>query len=138
MRHFEAKIRRDEYTTYSTRVPEWELQVLEMMFDPENVTRTGESTTVDREYPSGGYEFDRLTKAYGIDNSTGTSYVSQVFGNGGLGIRALERLMREERSDEGSVEHVLDAPAAPADGKKVRQAGPRKVKAASSADPLFD
>jgi len=127
MRHYHAKITRDPHTVYSVSVPEWELSILEFTFDPENVERTGEFTTIDREYPSAEFEYDRLARAYGADPKSGVPHVASVFGAAGAGIRALKRIMLEERDSEGAKQSKAFS------AKKGRP----KIAAASAGDPLL-
>jgi hypothetical protein len=128
MRHYEVKIKRDTQTTYVVQVPEWEIPLLEYVFEQGNIDRLEGVVKFDREYPSADYEFDRLARAYGKDPQTGETYVSKVYGNAGIGIRALKKLMIDERTAEDSEPVHVAKVAQP---KRQRQAAP------SAGDPLL-
>lgn len=101
MRHVEVKIKRDTQTTYVVSVPEWEVPIIEFLYDDGNVEQLETVTTIDREYPSAEYEFDRLTKAYGKDSDTKVPIVAAVYGNAGAGVRALKKAMLDAQTAEG-------------------------------------
>jgi hypothetical protein len=127
MRHVEVKITRDTQTAVAKAVPEWEIPVLEFIYDSVNVERTGEYVTVNREYPSAEFEYDRLCKAYGKDNQSGVPHAASVFGNAGVGIRALKKIMLDERAAE-------TAESSPAEVTKPAR---KRRAVASSGDPLL-
>lgn len=123
MRHVEVKVKRDTQTTYVVTIPEWEIPILEYIFDEGNVERIGDGVVLEREYPSAEFEFDRLEKIYGKDSETKKTFASEVYGNAGVGIRNLKRAMLEAQEADGH------EPVKPQ--KRVAKV------AASSADPLL-
>lgn len=91
MRYVRVKVKRDTLTTYSRSLPEWEIPVLEYIFEAGNIEREEVFEQVAAGYPDAGLEFDRLVRAYGSDPENGIPHVASVYGNGGIGIRALKR-----------------------------------------------
>lgn len=128
MRHYELSIKRDTQTTFVVSVPEWEIPLYEFIFEQGNVERLEKIEKLDREYPSAEYEFDRLARAFGKDAQTGETYVSKVYGNAGVGMRALKALMLSEKAAEDSEPVHVE--------KRVRVARERKA-APSASDPLL-
>ena len=66
-----VKVIRDVNTVYNRAVPEWEIPVLTFIFDEGNVTPQVSFEIVDRPYPEGGSEYDRLVRRYGSDTKSG-------------------------------------------------------------------
>lgn len=128
MRHYEISVKRDTQTTFVVSVPEWEIPLYEFIYDQGNVEKLGNVTKLEREYPSADYEFDRLARAFGKDPQTGETYVSKVYGNAGIGTRALKKLMLDERTAEDSEPVHVEKVAKVA---RVRQSAP------SASDPLL-
>ena len=111
MRHVRVKIVRDQNTVHSTTVPRWEVPVIGFMFDDGNVTETGESVKLDREYPDPAAEFERLATVYGSDSKSGVPHVASVYGNAGQGVRALAKAIAEAKvEDEAEEEAPKPAP----------------------------
>jgi hypothetical protein len=104
MLYAHVKITRDTNTTYHRAMPEWEIPVLEFIFDPGNVTKLGTTEKVERAYPSAAEEFSRLTQAYGSDPKTDIPHVASVFGQQGAGVRALGRMIDEAKAAEAEAE----------------------------------
>lgn len=117
MRYVKLKVVRDTNTVYPRSVPEWEVAVLEFIFEDGNVQRLGTFEKVTHsDYPDAGAEFDRLTRAYGADPQSGVPYVASVYGNASAGIRALARAI--EAAKEADAEADADADAKPAPRKR--------------------
>ena len=112
MRYVQLKVVRDTNTVYPRAVPEWEVAVLEFIFEDGNVQRTGSFEKVTHsDYPDAGAEFDRLTRAYGADPQSGVPYVASVYGNAQAGIRALAKAIEAAKAEEaGGVEDSKPAP----------------------------
>lgn len=127
MRYVQLKIVRDTNTVYPRSVPEWEVPVLEFIFEEGNVQRTGSFEKVTHsDYPDASAEFDRLMRAYGADPQSGVPYVAAVYGNASAGIRALAKAIE----------------AAKAEGEETAASEPepvqrRRAKAASRVDSLL-
>lgn len=100
MRHVRVNVKRDQNTVTTREIPEWEVPVLEMIFEDGNVQRIDGETAVDREYPGASFEFDRLVRAYGADPQSGVPYVAAVYGQAQAGIRALARAIDAARDEE--------------------------------------
>lgn len=121
MRYVRVKVKRDTNTMYNRSVPEWEIPILEFIFEAGNVEVTDEFETLDRALPDAAYEFDRLVRAYGSDPQSGVPYAASVYGQERAGVKALAEAMR------GSSEADEPAPPTRARGRS------RK---AAEADPL--
>ena len=90
-----VKVIRDVNTVYNRAVPEWEIPVLTFIFDEGNVTPQGSFEIVDRPYPEGGSEYDRLVRRYGSDTKSGVPFAASVYGVGIAGIKTLQGLIDE-------------------------------------------
>lgn len=137
MRHALVKVVRDTQTTYSRGVPEWEIAVLEFIFEDGNVSRLGTYEPVpDRDYPEAVNEFERLVLAYGSDPQSGVPYVASVYGNAGAGVRALGKAIAEAKADEAeAAEAEAEAKRRPAPAAAT---APRKARAPrAAADALL-
>jgi hypothetical protein len=111
MRYERVKIKRDTNTVHNREAPEWEIPVLEFIFEDGNVERTGVYLTDDKEYPDAVREFDRMTKAYGADVQTNVPHVASVYGNARAGVRALDKAIEAAKlEDEDAAEEVEVAP----------------------------
>lgn len=104
MRYERVKITRDPHTSYTREMPTWEAPVVEFIFGPEAVSRTGIFVNVPREYPSAADEFDRLTRAYGKDTKSDIAHVASVYGQSHAGIKALQRAINEDRAESAAAE----------------------------------
>jgi len=101
MRHVRVKIKRDTNTMHNCSVPEWEVPILENIFEDGNVEVTDEFVVAsDSEYPEANSEFKRLTDAYGKDPDSGVSYAALTYGNGGRGVKALRQAIEQSEEDE--------------------------------------
>lgn len=100
MRYERVMIKRDTNTVHNRAVPQWEIPVLEFIFEDGNVTPTGVYEEVAGEYPEANVEFNRLTQRYGADPQNGTPYVAAVYGNAGVGIRALRKAIAESEVED--------------------------------------
>lgn len=119
MRHVVVKIKRDQNTVASRAVPEWEVAVLEYIFEEGNVERTETFEKVSHiEYPDAGVEFNRLVQRYGADPQSGVPYVASVFGNAGAGVRALRNAIEEAKDIEAEADGT--PPPAPVSTPKRR------------------
>lgn len=87
-----AQIRISERHTQQVIVAEWELPILQAMH--ADVQETGE-TLVNRKPPGAEDEFNRLVNRYksvvNEDGSKGLPYAVSVYGQFGVGTKALER-----------------------------------------------
>lgn len=96
VKYVRVHVRRSELHTTETAVPLWELPVLQAVHG--DVTVIGE-TLVEREPPSASEEFERLLKRYKQsrtdDGALSLPYVATVYGQFGVGEKALERAIRE-------------------------------------------
>lgn len=113
MRYVDVKITRDIQTVYNRAVPEWEIPVLEYIFDSGNVERLPTTQKIDREYPNPAEEFDRLSRAYGSDPKTDIPHVASVYGNAGAGVRALMKVIEEAKVFEVELDAEAAAPPVP-------------------------
>ncbi len=112
MRYERVKVKRDSNTVHSKDVAPWEVPVLEFIFEQGNVEPTGLFVEVDREYPDAAREFDRLTKCYSSDPQSGVPYVASVYGNAGVGVRALRKAIEDAaEQDEAAKEEKVQAHA---------------------------
>ena len=101
MQYVICKIKRDTNTVHHKSVPMWEVPLLEFLFEDGNVEVTDELEDVNgMEYPDPAFEFDRLTRAYGSDNKSGVPHVAAIYGNAGVGVRALAKAMAEAKAAE--------------------------------------
>lgn len=136
MRYQRVEVKRDTNTTYVRDVPEWEVPILEFIFEEGNVkptekfidvtaqyagktARVGEENVATRDaagYPvQAAVEFDRLVRAYGADSQSGVPYVASVYGQASAGVRALGRAIQDAKAAEAEA-----APKAAGRAKKVR------------------
>lgn len=110
MRHALVKIIRDTQTVTSKGVPEWEVAILEFIFEGNvhpMLDKAGDpifETLTDRDYPTAASEFDRLTRCYGEDPQNGVPYVAAVYGQAGAGIRSLGRAIADAKAAEAASE----------------------------------
>ncbi len=95
MRHIMCEVRRSEISSIATKVLPWDIPVLEFLHGVENVIVHGECDE-HRVIDGPQQEFTRMENAYGRDPETNQSYVSQVYGNGGIGIAKLAQFMDEQ------------------------------------------
>lgn len=119
MRYVRVTVKRDTQTTYVRDVPEWEVPMLEFIFEPGNVVRDGSKfVAVEGEYPEAADEYGRLAGAYGADRKSGVPFVASVYGEGPRGIRELKRSIEAAKADE------LNAAKTPTARRKAIQADP--------------
>lgn len=107
MRYERVMIKRDTNTVHNRAVPQWEIPILEFIFEDGNVTPTGVFEEVAGEYPEANVEFNRLTQRYGADPQNGTPYVAAVYGNAGVGIRALRKAIADAQVDDSEAEPAV-------------------------------
>lgn len=116
MRYARVTIKRDTNTVHNRAVPEWEVPILELIFEAGNVTRTGQHDKVEGEYPDAEGELARLKAFYGTDTESKTAFAEMVFGLGNNGVRNLRKVieaaMAEEDEAEGEEEVPPPAPVA--------------------------
>lgn len=122
MRLERCKITRDVNTVYNRAVSEWELPVLQYVFDAGNVVRTGQFEVSDREYPEAASEFARLASRYGSDPQSDQPYVEIVYGQGRIGVREMEKLIKETQAAE-------ETKPKPAKVKSAKKSGKRRASA---------
>ena len=109
MRHHHVTIKRDTQTSQTKGVPAWEVPVLEFIFEDGNVERLETSELVpDQTYPEAAAEFNRLERAYGVDSQSGVPHVASVYGQAGIGIRALRKAIDEAKAEDAKLD-VKDA-----------------------------
>lgn len=114
MRYVHLKVVRDTNTVYTRAVPEWEVPVLEFIFEDGNVQRTGSFEKVTHsDYPDAGVEFDRLIRAYGADPTSGVPYVASVYGNAGAGIKELGKAIAAAKAEDEAGDAGADSKPAP-------------------------
>lgn len=127
MRYLRVKITRDQNTVHNRAVPIWEIPVLEYLFgdgnlveteDYEEVTPQAGQTKV--EYPDAREEFENLSKRYGNDTESKLPFVALVYGNAGVGVRALRKAINEAKvEDEIAAKESAKKPkAAPKPARK--------------------
>jgi hypothetical protein len=113
MRYVEVKVTRDTNTVYNKTVPEWELPVLEFIFEQGNVELRDGVTRDARPYPTAEDEFDRLARSYGSDAQTNVPFVASVYGQAGRGIRALAKAIEQCKAmDKATADEPAIAPQA--------------------------
>ncbi len=121
MRYERIKVKRDTNTVYVREVPEWEVPVIEFIFEEGNIERTGTFVDVTSQYhgqtiragdetktvrDEAGYpvdaakEFQRLAAAYGADQKSGVPHVASVYGQASAGVRALARAIADAKAAE--------------------------------------
>jgi hypothetical protein len=102
IKHHVLEVRRDELLTVSRIVPAWELPVLQAIHGADAITEVGE-TSLERELPNAGDEYHRLENRYGKskkdDNSDGPTYISLVYGENIMGVRALNAAIQGAAED---------------------------------------
>lgn len=94
MRYINCTVRRSELSSIATSVLPWDIPVLEFLHGVENVTVTGEEDK-PAQVDSAQAEYTRMEQAYGKDSETQQTFVSQVYGNGGMGVAKLAAFMTE-------------------------------------------
>lgn len=119
MRYVAVKVTRDTNTVYNRLVPEWEVPVLEFIFEEGNVTREERFARNADPYPEVNAEFDRLVRAYGADVQTGVPYVASVYGQAARGVKMLERAIVE--AEDIDLEELANPPPLPVIVKKARR-----------------
>lgn len=120
MQYVVVKVKRDTNTVHHKVVPAWEVPVLEFIFEEGNIEHTDEREDAPgKEYPEAGFEFDRLTRAYGADPQSGVAYVASVYGQAGAGIRALKAAIAAAREDDKA--NPIEAIPAPVPAKRARR-----------------
>jgi hypothetical protein len=95
MRYVTVKVTRDTNHSHAGDVAPWEIPILELIHDSGNVTELGD-VTVDRDPPEAHDEYVRLESRYGRDVEKGMSYVAQIYGQAGAGVRALQAAIEKE------------------------------------------
>ena len=125
MRYVRVRVTRDTNTVHNSLVPQWEIPVLEYIFEDGNVKVTDEFESNAREYPNAGAEFGRLIKAYGSDPKSGIPYAVGAYGEGRVGMKAL-------------ADAIAEAKAADPDGASPQPTPTRRsTPKAHEADPLL-
>jgi hypothetical protein len=128
MRYTRVKVKRDTNTVHNKTVPEWEIPLLEFIFEDGNVEVLEEYENVQaREYPTPAAEYQRLTQVYGSDPQSGVPYVASVYGQAQAGVRALAKAMESARAEELADANELPAPKPVA----------RRKRASAEADALL-
>jgi len=99
--HFvKVNVLRDETATMNIAVAAWEVPVLEAKHGEERLT-IGETVEVKgREWPTDARsEMQRLSKLYGVTGAgdEALSFAERVYGAGSMGVKALERAMKDAR-----------------------------------------
>lgn len=130
MRYERVQIARDTNTVVSRLVPEWEIPVIEFIFDDGNVTRTGEFSFDDKEYPTAEVEYDRLMRAYGSDIKSNVPHVGSVYGQSRAGLRAIRKVIEDAKLEDAEIRAEAEQTPAPAPA-------PRAAKGRKSA-PVVD
>ena len=103
MRFRKVNILRDETTAILHLVAEWEIPLLEAKYGDERLSLGELVEAKNREWPMDAKsEFQRLASQYG---RTGTgdnalSFVERVYGGGSVGVKNLERAMKEARASK--------------------------------------
>ena len=123
MRYVQVKVKRDPHTSYVRDVPEWEIPILEFIFEEGNVERLENYTDVDTPWPAPKQEFERLCGVYGKDTESGIPFAASVYGQAGVGVRALGR--------------EIEAARQAADAAKPRRAASRSRRTAEVDDSLL-
>ena len=100
MRYERVSVKRDTNTVHNNAIPQWEIPVLEFLFEAGNVTPLGEFVNVAKEYPEATSELERLAKVYGSDAKSGIPHAHSVFGTGRKGIRELQKLIDDARAED--------------------------------------
>lgn len=111
-------VNRSEVSVLRVAVAPWEVPVLVAVNGDDRCIVEGETPARrDYEYPDARSEYERLETKYGIDNTSGQSFVGMVYGVGSLGI---ERLAKE-------IEKASDADSAVALAAEMGPAGDAEV-----------
>lgn len=111
MRYERVKVKRDVNTVHNREVAPWEVPVLEFIFEDGNIEPLDEFVTVNRAYPTGESEMDRLIRVYGSDPQSGVAYANSVFGNARAGVKNLQKLIDEARAnDEAAAKEPVPTP----------------------------
>lgn len=107
MRHLRVKITRDQNTVHNRAVPIWEIPVLEYLFGDGNLVETEDYVEVTPKagqsvvgYPDAREEFEDLAKRYGVDTESKLPFVALVYGNAGVGVRALRKAIAEAKAED--------------------------------------
>lgn len=111
MRYERVRIKRDTNTIHNRAVPDWEIPVLEYLFDRGNVEKTGIFVEVAGDYPDPREEFERLAQRYGSDNKSGTPHICEVYGTAMMGVRALSKAIDEAKAADEEAAGATKAPA---------------------------
>lgn len=128
MRYERLKITRDTHTVHNRAVPAWEAPILEYVFEEGNVKHTEVFDEVERDYPDAAMEFSALSTRYGIDKESKLPFAALVYGNAGLGVRALRKAIEQAKADDEEAKRA----ASPAPAKRSR-----KGTASAVADSLL-
>ena len=119
MRYERVKVTRDTNTVHNRAVAPWEIPVLEFLFDEGNVIHLNEFEEIAGEYPEADKELDRLVRCYGADPKSGVPYANSVYGNARAGVRSLQKLIDDAKSDDAA---VVKAPVPASVRKRSRSA----------------
>jgi hypothetical protein len=93
MQYVEVLVERDERLSIPKIVPAWVVPVLGIIHSEEKVQVVREHVEIEREPVDAQMEFARLEQCYGPKE--GAPYVAQIYGNGPLGIKQLQRAIDE-------------------------------------------
>lgn len=93
MQYVEVLVERDERLSVPKIVPAWVVPVLGAIHSEEKVTVVREHVEIDREPVDATQEFERLELCYGPKE--GIPFVAQIYGNGPLGVKQLQRAIDE-------------------------------------------
>lgn len=96
MRYYSVQVTRSETTAIVYECGAWEIPILEVINGAERVSVLGE-VPVNRDYPDAATEYSRLEQRYRIDEDTGQTIVSMVYGVGHRGVAELEKAIAKER-----------------------------------------
>jgi hypothetical protein len=109
---------RDTNTVHNRAVAPWEIPVLEFLFDEGNIERLEQFEEVTGEYPEAAKELDRLVRCYGADPKSGVPYANSVYGNARAGIRSLQKLIDDAKSDDEAAAKQVPTPAPAKRGRR--------------------
>jgi hypothetical protein len=121
MRYERVKVKRDTNTVHNRAVAPWEISILEFLFDEGNIERLDQFEEVAGEYPTAEKELDRLVRCYGADPKSGVPYANSVYGNARAGVRSLQKLIDDAKSEDEDAS-LEKAPAPAVVSKRSRKA----------------
>lgn len=121
MRYQFVTIKRSETETLRQSFLPWEIPIIEAVHASADVVVLDEYEGNDLPYPTPEEEFERLATRYRGAEGSSTPHVSQIYGQGSFGVKALSKAIEdaEEADDEDAQMQAAEAAAPRTSGEPI-------------------